>query len=47
MTVATPSAVSGFRPFEGMREIEGRRWTLPEGVTGYVAESGSITARKP
>ncbi len=37
---------SGFRPFEGMREIEGRRWTLPEDVPSLPLMY-SITARKP
>ena len=37
---------SGFRPYEGMREIEGRRWVVPEGVPS-VPLMYSITARKP
>jgi len=37
---------SGFRPYEGMREIEGRRWTVPEGVPSMPLMY-SITARKP
>ena len=37
---------SGFRPYDGMREIEGRRWMVPEGVP-CVPLMYSITARKP
>jgi SAM-dependent methyltransferase len=37
---------SGFRPYDVMREIEGRRWVVAEGVPS-VPLMYSITARKP
>ncbi|HEY5639106.1 MAG TPA: class I SAM-dependent methyltransferase [Dehalococcoidia bacterium] len=37
---------NGYRPYEDMREIEGRRWTVPEGVPSLPIMY-SMTARKP